>query len=34
MEYARGIEGNNYVTVLMEDNDWSLQQASDHVGLQ
>lgn len=34
MEYARSIDGNNYVTVLMNDNDWSLQQAADHVGLQ
>jgi hypothetical protein len=34
MEYARGIDGNNVVTVLMKDNNWTLQQAADHVGLQ
>ncbi|KAG6844953.1 hypothetical protein H0H87_002067 [Tephrocybe sp. NHM501043] len=32
MEQSKGISGNNIVTVLMENNSMTLQEASDHVG--
>src|SRR5438132_1256945 len=32
MEYARGIAGNNIVTVLMENKNIDIQDASDEVG--
>lgn len=33
MEQLSGLTGNNVLTVLMEQNHWTLQQASDHVGV-
>ena len=33
IEYARGIEGNNSVTVLMESKGLTVQEAMDHVAL-
>ncbi|KAG6854388.1 hypothetical protein C0991_007379 [Blastosporella zonata] len=32
MEQSKGISGNNIITVLMENNGMTLQEASDHVG--
>lgn len=33
MEQSRGLIGNNIVTVLMNENQMTLQEASDYVGV-
>jgi len=34
MEYKRGLEGSNYISVLMREQNLSLQDAVDHMGVQ
>lgn len=34
MEYKRGLEGSNYISVLMREKGLSLQGAVDHIGAQ